>query len=283
MNSPPNTRERMFELLCDRALVGLDAAEEHELRALLAMYRGPDPAILDATAAAIALSQMQVGQAMPPHVAARALANAGLPVPHHPPVGAAPPPRRPEAQVVPLPARRSRGGWVPWLVAAACLAVAVVAWWPRPRPELLQARIEAPPVPTVNVGTVEARQALLREAPDAVTVPWTATPDAAAKAASGDVVWSNAQQKGYMRFQGLQANDPTQAQYQLWIFDEAQDKRFPVDGGVFDVDPATGDVVVAIDPKLKVQKPTLFAVTVERPGGVVVSKRERIVLTATPG
>jgi hypothetical protein len=29
-----------------------------------------------------------------------------------------------------------------------------------------------------------------------------------------------------------------------------------------------------------VDRPTLFAVTVERPGGVVVSKRERIVLAA---
>ncbi|MEJ7733972.1 MAG: anti-sigma factor [Polyangiaceae bacterium] len=172
---------------------------------------------------------------------------------------------------------------MPWLVAAACLALAVGAWWPRPRPELLQARIQAPPAPTVTIGAAEARQALLRDAPDAVTVPWSATPDVAAKSASGDVVWSNAQQKGYMRFAGLAANDPKQAQYQLWIFDEAQDKRFPVDGGVFDVDPATGEAVVAIDPKLAVRKPTLFAVTVERPGGVVVSKRERIVLTATPG
>ena len=283
MNSPPNTRERMMELLCDRALLGLDVAEEHELRALLAMYGGPDPAILDATAAAIVLSQMAVGQSMPAHVAARAMATAGLPMPDPRFGPAAAAPRRPDAQVVPFPARRARGGWVPWLVAAACLALAVGAWWPRPRPQLLQARIEAPPAPTVTMGAAEARQALLRDASDTVTVPWSATPDVAAKSASGDVVWSNAQQKGYMRFEGLEANDPKQAQYQLWIFDEAQDKRFPVDGGVFDVDPATGEAVVAIDPKLAVRKPTLFAVTVERPGGVVVSRRERIVLTATPG
>jgi len=83
-----------------------------------------------------------------------------------------------------------------------------------------------------------------------------------------------------MRFQSLAVNDATKRQYQLWIFDAARDQRFPVDGGVFDIDASTGDVVVPISPKIKVSKATLFAVTVEKPGGVVVSKRERIVLTA---
>lgn len=51
---------------------------------------------------------------------------------------------------------------------------------------------------------------------------------------------------------------------------------------MFDVDSETGDVVVPITAKLKVNEPVLFAVTVEKPGGVVVSKRERIVVTAKP-
>jgi anti-sigma-K factor RskA len=133
------------------------------------------------------------------------------------------------------------------------------------------------PAPTTT--PVDRREALLREG-GALKVDWEATKDEAAKSASGDVVWSTTAQRGYMRFKGLEANDPRKTQYQLWIFDEEQDKRFPVDGGVFDVDPTTGEVVVEIDPKIKVAKPTLFAITVERPGGVVVSKRERIVLTA---
>ena len=77
------------------------------------------------------------------------------------------------------------------------------------------------------------------------------------------------------------ANDPTKTQYQLWIFDKTRDDRFPVDGGVFDVG-ADGEVIVKISPKLFVNEPVLFAVTVEAPGGVVVSKRERIVVTAAP-
>ena len=54
-----------------------------------------------------------------------------------------------------------------------------------------------------------------------------------------------------------------------------------VDGGVFDVT-STGEVIVPITAKLRVDDATLFAVTVEQPGGVVVSKREHIVVAAAP-
>jgi hypothetical protein len=52
-----------------------------------------------------------------------------------------------------------------------------------------------------------------------------------------------------------------------------------VDGGVFDVT-TEGEVLVSIHPKLKVQEAFLFAVTIEKPGGVVVSSRERLPLLA---
>ena len=84
-----------------------------------------------------------------------------------------------------------------------------------------------------------------------------------------------------MRFVGLPKNDPRVEQYQLWIFDPAQSEATPVDGGVFDVDDR-GEVIVRIDPKLKITGPTLFAVTIEKPGGVVVSDRSRLVLIAKP-
>ena len=84
-----------------------------------------------------------------------------------------------------------------------------------------------------------------------------------------------------MRFANLAPNDPKLSQYQLWIFDKQRDEKYPVDGGVFDVT-ATGEVIVAISAKLPVGDAVLFAVTVEAPGGVVVSKRERIVVTAAP-
>jgi len=85
-----------------------------------------------------------------------------------------------------------------------------------------------------------------------------------------------------MKIGGLAANDPGEFQYQLWIFDQGRDERFPVDGGVFDVPSGADEVIVPISAKLDVDRPYLFAVTVEKPGGVVVSSRERIAILAQP-
>ena len=82
-----------------------------------------------------------------------------------------------------------------------------------------------------------------------------------------------------MRFRGLPANDGKAETYQLWIFDKTQDKATPIDGGTFDV-PADGEVVIPINAKLKAAGPEMFAITIEKPGGVVVSKREKIAALA---
>ncbi|MCX7431394.1 MAG: anti-sigma factor [Planctomycetia bacterium] len=177
-----------------------------------------------------------------------------------------------------------------WLAAAgwwtaACLA-GVLAWqWSG------ASRIAAPPSGDGKPPVLaELRGKLLDEDPEAVTVAWKKAGDDAAIVAGeadleavgalGDVVWSSARQQGYMRFRGLAANDPTMAQYQLWIFDAERDEAYPVDGGVFDVPAAGGDVVVRIDPRLRVSRATAFAITVEKPGGVVVSSRKRLPLLA---
>jgi hypothetical protein len=165
---------------------------------------------------------------------------------------------------VPVKAPPSAGRWVQWSGWAAAAALAAVTFWPSG---------QGPSA------TGELRAALLDD-PAVVQVDWTATEDPAAQSAAGDVVWSTETQRGVMRFTGLEANDPSVAQYQLWIFDATRDERFPVDGGVFDVPPGGGDVLVEITPRIAVREPALFAVTVERPGGVVVSDRERIVVLA---
>lgn len=156
--------------------------------------------------------------------------------------------------------------WLGWLAAAACLVFALWA--------LSKNRV----APLLDSGTQRAK---FLETGDMVqSINWQATEDPSAVGAYGDVVWSNAEQKGYMRFSGLKANNPESVQYQLWIFDE--DRENPVDGGVFDIPAGTDEVIIPIDAKLNVGQPTLFAITVEKPGGVVVSKRERIVLVADP-
>jgi len=180
--------------------------------------------------------------------------------------------RRHSAETVPL--KKPPRVIAPWLAAAACLLVAGGAvWW------ALQQRTEPTPIAPVAATPASARAELMASASDVSKITWTVLQDPTGKGTTGDVVWSASQQKGFMRFVGLAQNDPTQFQYQLWIFDKTRDQAFPVDGGVFDVT-STGEVVVAISPKLHVNDLALFAVTVEKPGGVVVSKRERIVVTA---
>lgn len=180
---------------------------------------------------------------------------------------------RQSAETVPL--KPVKSSLVPWLAAAACLLVAGGAvWW-----AYQHTQEPAPVQPIAATTPATERAAMLANATDVAKITWTITQDAAGKNSTGDVVWSPSQQRGFMRFVGLQPNDPTQFQYQLWIFDKTRDQAFPVDGGVFDVS-STGEVVVAINPKLRVNDLGLFAVTIEKPGGVVVSKRERIVVTA---
>lgn len=182
---------------------------------------------------------------------------------------------------------RAAAGW--W--AAACLAGLLCWQWSG------AGRIAAPPggplAPTTETrpSLAELRNRLLAEDPDAVKVAWKKAGDDPAVVADqadleaaeglGDVVWSPDRQQGFMRFRGLAANDPSVAQYQLWIFDAERNAAHPVDGGVFDV-PSTahGEVVVRIDPRLPIRRATAFAITVERPGGVVVSSRERLPLIA---
>jgi hypothetical protein len=315
MSTPLTPREdRTLELLVDRADGSLSRQDAAELSALLREHPYLEHAI-DFAAAAAAIGMIDRFEAMPAHVARTIEAtamemmaplqklDAARTVPMHPrqastvpivpsvPLGASRPPQPfvPERapSVAPPAPRPLLPRLAPWLLAAACLVFAALAWVLK-KPEIVTVAPPAPPAP-VSVPTAEPpkptvtqlREAMLARS-DVMKASWTGTKDPAAKGASGDVVWSPSDQKGYMRFRGLAANDPKIAQYQLWIFDKNQSERTPVDGGVFDVDAATGDVIVPIEAKLKVVEPTLFAVTVEKPGGVVVSKRERIVVTAAP-
>ena len=155
---------------------------------------------------------------------------------------------------------------LPWAVAAACLGLAI---YTAVVPRLTR---------VADRDFARSRAALISSATDIIERPWAAGPTPVA-GAEGDVIWSPLRQEGYMRFRGLPVNDPTKEQYQLWIFDRNQDEKTPVDGGVFDI-AGTGEAVVPIHPKLKVKEAYLFAVTIEKPGGVVVSSRERLPLLA---
>ena len=174
-----------------------------------------------------------------------------------------------------LPPRQSRTGW---LVAAACLLLAVAGWWPR-----LVALATSENGTSVGQFSADwSRQHLLDVGGPAVRRwPWSAA-EGGAPGVSGDVVWDNTQQVGFLTFTGLEPNDSLRHQYQLWIVDAARDERYPVDGGVFDVPATAGPVVIPVRATVPVREPLAFVVTVEKPGGAVVSGRERVVAVARP-
>lgn len=162
-----------------------------------------------------------------------------------------------------------------WYASAALLVLAVAGWWPTlqswagVRPSLDELQSEA----------LADRERLLESVPD--VGHWSWDPDAGLRIqARGDVVWDNAGQRGYLLLSGLPPSEPGRTQYQLWVFDAARDERYPVDGGVFDVPADRSTVVVPIRAALRISRPSVFAVTLEHAGGVVVSDRRHVVALA---
>ena len=254
----------MVDLLADRSLGELEPLDSDELNRLLADAKSGDHDGFDRIAALLELGLIEHSmEPLPKELRQKVLAAAMREI--------APKPQSLVEKISPpkillKSAPQKAGHWflrfAPTLAAAAILLVAFSMY------------------PREKQSTISSRQALLDTAKDVVVIPWTATADPVATDASGDVAWSKSRQAGYMRFNGLLKNNPTQEQYQLWIFDPSQDKRYPVDGGVFNIDKAIGESIIPISARLHLTGPTLFAVTIEKPGGVVVSDRKRLPLLA---
>ncbi len=150
--------------------------------------------------------------------------------------------------------------------ALAALVVLAIAVW-----LYLESR-----KPAADLDPAQVREQLA-EATDELEFELVGTADPAlGEGGGGTLTWSSELQTGVVTLRGLAINARDEAQYQLWIFDEAREGA-PVDGGVFDVTSET-EFELAIDAKLMIWKPSKFMITVERPGGVVVSAKERIVL-----
>lgn len=266
--------ERLLDLLATQATEGLDPRQAEQLDRMLGNIdtEAVDTHGLALSAAAVELGAMEASgavEAMPDSLAAR-VAEEGR---HR----VAADTRRQAAAADPnagaAPARDHRG-WklfssaaLGWLTAAAAILIAATAVF-----STITDRGEPEPA--------AARDNLLQSAEDAIVTPWAQKTPAFADV-RGDVVWSDSRQQGYMRLTNMPVNDPTQQQYQLWIVDPQRDEQ-PVDGGVFNVR-EPGTVVIPIQAKLPVNDPRAFAITVEKPGGVVVSENELEVVAPVSG
>lgn len=312
MNRPTSENDRLLTLLADQASVGVDASELAELEALLGAgdaggLRSDDPDWMDLAAAAADLGMLGSSggpaalEPMPASLLASISAEAARftsgtaatdsptanlslvrAADDAPLAGRGPAPAAVRAALSPAAARGTgagAGAWMGWLAAAACLAVAAGVWTARPSAS------SSTPVavgPSGGNGAGLIVDSVVARA-DTLNIDWKPLPDDTCREqCAGRVIWNNELQQGWMVFKGLAVNDPTQFQYQLWIFDK--DQKHPVDGGVFDIAQARfndkGEIVVAIRPAIKVSSPQAFAVTVEKPGGVVVSDQTRIAVLA---
>lgn len=262
MNRRP---EDLYELLALQSTEGLSAPDSREAARLMTRYPEVDSEDFDRAAAALHLALLGPESPLPRSLEGKVIAAGERFVTKE--LAAHRPPRFVRRRAATLKAPG-------WWAAAAVLAIAVIGWWPQMKRTPGSVRVEA----AVAAPSLDS----LLEDPRTLRLAWSATEDATSSGATGEVVWNNDRQAGFMRFSGLAANEPTDYQYQLWIFDKTRDERYPVDGGVFDVTAGALEIVVPIDARIRVGDPYLFAVTVEPPGGVVVSTRERIALVAEP-
>jgi hypothetical protein len=294
VSASEDTENRLLELLTERTARRLTDNEKDELANLLAAHPSWAEDDLERAAAAVAIAFTKDPPALPERLRERIREDAErhldatkvLPrsdtVRVPPPIEEKtsdtlkrpiflPPELKAAAQrSVPVDLWRRRAA----LAAAASIGAVVtgsIAWLTGWRPGPRSNPVRSPK---------DARTELLAAAKDAITLAWSPGPDELGRTVTGDVVWSEARQAGFMRFRGLAAQAPTEKQYQLWIFDRHRDERYPVDGGVFDIAASADEVIVAIQPKIHVANATLFAITLEKAGGVVVSSREHLVVVA---
>ena len=260
-NNAPE-RNRLYELLADEASAALDTSDAPELARLLAHNPvvARDEILQAAALAQVAFLRRATVSRMPAGLRER-LASQGeaLVLRQRGPVPVArlvQPESPPAATRQPAISRWSSVNGIGWALAAM-LAIALVVV--RNEPAVF--------APTTDA--VAGRVSLVNGASDVMTLPWAPPTAAGYRGVTGDVVWSQSRQEGYLRLANMPVNDPAHTQYQLWIVDPERDTH-PVDGGVFNVS-ATGEVIIPIQAKLLIRSPTAFAITAEQPGGVVVS------------
>lgn len=285
-------QDRLFELLADETLFDLNEKESLELKELKNEFPDwEDDNSMELTAAMISLSDLEVNEPLPMHLRAKILTDSqeffnskekSQKVLNFTPkkgqtisttvAESVAADAKPEI-------RSSAWQWLGWAVAAAaCVALAINLWLTQnQKPTEIVKTPETIRTPTPELTVAQKREQLIATATDAVQLPLTNPKNE--KEILGDMVWSNSLQKGFARLRGLPSNDASKETYQLWIVDETRDTKTPISGGVFDV-ASNGEVVVPINAQLQVKKPIVVAVTKEKPGGVVVSKPDRIVAVA---
>ncbi len=260
-------KEKVLDLLCDKFVYGLSDEQTAELERL--GYDAEDAESIEKTITALGLIDVNADAPMPASLQAKLTRDADRFFGSSEEEA-----RAGRREVTDNAGGRWWFGWLGWAAAAAaCVALAVSLFT---RPDDRRANIPPMPTPTpVEQLTPEQQRQRLMDSPGQLIRADWAPGKMSNISVSGDVVWSEEKQAGYIRLKGLPRNDPAKETYQLWIVDGEQDPKTPIDGGVFDIN-SDGEVIIPIDAKIRVRDPKAFAITIERPGGVVVSRQERL-------
>lgn len=279
-------QEILFDLLTKQATYGLDATEQKQLNQLSASNDFSIDESFELAAAAISLSEITINEPMPAHLYSKILANSYNFLGYaSASVEAAWPPPATADDIQPTFAfepKRSSWSWLGWAVASvACFALAVNVYTTRFEKQVNVVTGPTPVASPDKPNPAKQYEEILASA-NVIKASFGPAPKAPAELArvGGDVVWSDAKQAGYMKLRGLPKNDKGVSTYQLWVFDETQDAKTPIDGGTFDVN-ADGEIIIPINAKLTAKNPKLFAITIEKPGGVVVSERKKMAALAS--
>lgn len=289
-NGQDPRRERVEELLLDRAVGGLDAGEHAELELLCAQLgMDPDDLSFDLAAAAATVA-MTPAQQMPASLRAKVLGatvamDAGvsdverreLKLVGDGPSGRPAPTR---LQLMTYKVMAYSG----WMAAAACLGLASVAYFGRggattvSPPTLLT--VGAAPVLDPATKALATLERIMRsEGSRAIVASLTDADDSAGPPAPvGQVVWSGEHNEGVLCLANLPPIENPGDAYQLWVVDALRDERYPVDAGTFNIDPGKRQGMVYFSAKLPVAYPRAFAITIERAGGNVVSTQPPVAL-----
>lgn len=310
MSEQQRNEDRLNDLLADRAVFGLDADEAEELSKLISLTDKGDDDSFEIAAAAVDLS-MNKAEPMPADLSKklselghRAMENdrameteqaaskkTATVEPSHQVIHAG----ETNSDLRSASTAKLRE-IVAWGCAAAIGFVALMVWTNN-RSDLKQLETQVADLKAENIELstsnsqleVSVKEFRKQMFPDGKEIyerlasnqenlqwNWSATGETEG---SGDIVWDEEKQEGVMRLVNLEVNDPEVSQYQLWIIEEGR-RQHPVDGGVFDIK-EKGEIFVPVNSKLYAKNAVTFAITVEKPGGVVVSNKENLPYVAT--
>ncbi len=257
--SEEQRRGREAELRADLALGELDPADRAELDAF-AREREDESFELAAAATALAFG-LRPTTPLPEHLAKKIIAGADAYLEASAPRAQASRNAKSTtaagAQVIVMPvaseeprARVDYVRWGGWVAAAACLVIAAMQ-------------------------TVAPRGAAGGAPSGTTRVALTAGTDPSGVGASGELAWSASDQRGTLRVRGLSPSAPGE-EYEAWIVGSTRDGDVAVPLAHF----AGGGPEIAIDVRspLQVEAARRLVVTVERAGGVLVSRRSRVAL-----